>query len=437
MQNIRPFQIVLLAVFALLGIISVAVIASFEGSTSEEARQYGDRVLIWGTIDARAMRTTIDQIERDIDAFEVVEYTQKDSRTFEDELVNAIAEGQAPDVVLIPHESLVSLRSKLTPVPYDTFSQRSFRDRFIDGAEIFARSNGVYALPALVDPIVMYWNRDIFSANGLSTPPSSWEQIVGSIVPAITKYDNSGEITQSAVALGEYENVTNAKEMLLTLTMQSGSRMVTERRSGYQVALNESIADGGRPPLAAALQFYTNFSNPNNNLYSWNRGLADDRTAFLGGDLALYFGPGSASDRLQQQNPNLNFDVAPVPQGASATVKRVYGTFYGFAIVRATQNTQGSYAAIQQLVSDTALQTLAMELNMVPASRSLVAAGTDDPFDQVAYNSALVARGWLDPSADESGEIFAQMVDDVVSSRQSISDAVSDAVSRLTLAFNE
>lgn len=436
MENIRPFQIALLAIFAIFAIVSLIVLASFQGYGIEDEMRYGERVVIWGPFDEGTVQSIFTSITENNEAFMVVEYEEKDPRTFEEEFVNAVAEGRGPDLVILPHEELATLRTKLLPVPYDTFSERDFRDRFIDGASIFARPDGIYALPLAVDPIVMYFNRGLLSQNGIPAAPVTWEEIVGSVVPRVTEAAGSRSIETSAIAFGEYDNITYAKETILMLAMQSGSRLIEETDRGYSVVLDDPVSTGMRPPLNAAVQFYTGFSNPGSVLYSWNRAMPEDRTAFLAGDLALYFAYGSDARELAAANPNLDFDVAQVPQGASATVERTYGAFYGIALVRTSANVAGSYAAAQTLIQDTTLAELAERLALVPASRSQIALGTSDALAQVAYDAALIARGWLDPDPEASDDIFAQMIDDIVSNREKVTGAVNDAISRLELAFD-
>lgn len=435
MQNIRPFQIALLAFFAILGIVSVILLARFQGFIVTDEQAYGDSVVVWGPFDEQTVSGVLREIARDDKAFNVVTYVEVDPREFDSAFVNAIAEGRAPDVVMLSHEQLVMHRTKLLPLPYETFPEREFKDRFIDGAEIFTRPDGVYALPLMTDPLVMYWNRDLFNAAGIAAPPSAWETVVGNIVPRLTQRDNNRNIVQSALAFGEYANVTYGKEVLLTLMLQSGSRLVEEESNGYRVLMDTPLETGGRPPMNAAVQFYTDFSNGNSSLYTWNRGFESDRLAFLGGDLATYFGFGSEHESLRRENPNLNFDMAQSPQGASATVRRVYGDFYGLALVRASQNPQGSFAAMLRIAADDVAGPLSTAFSMAPASRTLIAAGTDDPYRQVIMNAALIARGWLDPNPVSSDGIFAQMIDDIVSNRQKVANAVTDAVRRLELAF--
>lgn len=435
MTNLRPFQIALLALFAILAVVGIILLSGYAPSDSEEEQAYGDRVLIWGTLDAAVFRQVFDDIETQNKGFEVVEYRQIDQSTFNSVFVNAIAEGVPPDLVLLPSSELVKNRSKLLALSYDSVPLRSFKDTYVDAAEIFTRSDGVYALPLAVDPMVMYWNRDLFASNGLAQTPTSWEYIVSTVVPKITRRDNNRNILQSALAFGEVRNVRNAKEVLLLLALQSGSKMVYESNGQYVVEINTSAAGSGLPPLEAAVQFFTNFSNTNSSLYSWNRSQTLDRNAFASGDLALYMGYGSEASSLQRQNPNLNFDVASVPQGASATIRRTYGEVYGFAIPKAASNPQGAYLAANVLTQAETSDALSSSFGLASARRDVIAEGSSNSFRQVVLNSALIARSWLDPNTEATDTIFQDMIEDVTSGRESLSVAVRDGEQKVTLAF--
>lgn len=434
MQNMRPFQIGLLAAFGIIAMASLALLATYQGFGGMAANPYGERVVIWGTFDDSSFTRVIQEIGRTDKNFQVVEYVKKDARTFEEELVNAIAENRAPDAVLISHEDLVTLRPKLQAISYDNFSTRTLRDGYLDGFEIFARLNGLYALPFAVDPLVMYWNRDLLATGGFAAPPATWESLLD-MVERLTLRDATRDILQATVAFGEYQNVQNAKASILTLLLQSGSQMVTEGATRYEVRINASQNDTSSRPLFNTLQFYVEFNNVSSPLYSWNRTFASDQSAFLGERLALYFGFGSEAIRLREQNPNLNFDAAEVPQGAGATIKRTYGQFYGYALLSSSQNQSGTYRALLLLGNPTNTATLASELGLAPAHRSTISTGTSDAVLGMVFNQALVARGWLDPNKKESDEIFGQMVEDVTSGRQQAGTAANDTIRRLELAF--
>ncbi len=436
MTNIKPFQIFLLGVFVLFAFISLLLLSNFSPSSSKDQNIFGQRVVVWGTLPYEAVSDLFQQIESTNKDFDVVEYFDINEDTFSTELVNAIAEGRSPDLVILPHTQLVEQRGKLLAIPYDTtgFTQRDIKDTYIDGAEIFARPDGLYAIPLMVDPLVMYWNRDLFSSSGLAEAPTTWEQLVNTVTPLMTVQNNNRSIIQSAVAFGEYRNVRNATAVLSMLMLQSGSQMVTESDRGYVVSLNESIS-GGRPPMEAALQFFTDFSNASNPLYTWNRAQQEDRLAFIAGDLALYFGYGSESSHLQDRNPNLNFDVAPPPQGSTAVIKRTYGVFYGLAIPKASTNQQGALMTARVMGQPENADWLAKKMNIAPVHRSLLAAGSSNAFEQVIYNTALVARGWLMPGPQKTASVFQIMIEDVVSNRARVSDVVNDSIDRLILNY--
>lgn len=433
--GLRPFQVILIGIFAFLAFVSIFLLSQYRAGSSAAAKAYGSSVVIWGTLPQAAFNATFQNITQTDRAFTVVSYHYIDPKNFSSSLLNAIAQGNPPDLVVLPSEYLVKERPLLQPIPYSTLPLATFRNLFVDGAQIFARSEGVDALPFAVDPLVMYWNRDRFASAGLAQPPTTWEDLVANVVPKLTHKDARLNIQKSAIAFGETSNIKHADSILMMLDEQSGSAGVTEKGTQYVVGLNQPVQSGGRPPLEAALQFYTDFSNVNSPVYSWNRAMPEDEQAFTSGDLALYFGFGSEAQDISNKNPNLNFDVAPVPQGATATTFRTYGTFYGFAIPRAAHNPNGAYAVAQTLLQPANNTALTKALNMASARRDVVAAGSGDLYRATILKQALIAESWLDPDPTASASILAQMVDDVTSGRSRVSQAVNDAIGRLVLKY--
>lgn len=431
----RPFQIALLGGFGFLAMVALFLLNNYSPSSSDEALVFGDSVVIWGTEDEDIVEAHIDDASKQYEGLNVVRYVEKDERTFDDELINALAEGNAPDLVLIPAGKLVKHRNKLQPIPYESYPVRDFKDAFIDAADIFMLSDGIYGIPFAMDPLILYWNRDLFATNGIAQPPATWEGVVTSIVPVLTERDARRTIFKSAVAFGEYRNVKNAESILLMLLLQSGSAMVTESNGKYNVGLNVGLNESTKEPLSSSLQFFTDFSNPNSPLYSWNRSLALDQNAFIAGDLALYFGLGSEVSSIAEKNPNLNFDVAVVPQGSNVSVRRTYAKTLGFAIPKASDNRQGAYSVANLLSSSAIAGPMAKDLGLTPVRRSLLSATNQNQYQRVTFESAFFARDWLNPDIDSSGNVFSVMVEDVVSNRTKPSDAAVDAVGRLDLEF--
>jgi ABC-type glycerol-3-phosphate transport system substrate-binding protein len=434
MNTFRPFQIGLIGIFGILAVIAIVVLTTYQAQKANKEQAYGESVVIWGTLSQDVFKSQIQDIARIDKAFHVVEYRQFDEASFDYELINAIAEGRSPDLVVLSANALTTHRSKLIPISYEALSQRYFKDTFIDGAEIFAFTEGSYGVPFAVDPLLLYWNRDLFASNGLAQAPRSWEAIVADVVPHTTLRDTTRNILKSALAFGEVRNVKEAKAVLMLLALQTGSKMVVAEEDRYIVSLNETQTGGGLP-FENAVQFFTDFSNTQSTRYTWNRAMPMDTNAFLAGDLALYFGLGSEYKEIVDKNPNLNFDIAPVPQGANATALRTYGEFYAFAIPKASDNKQGAFAVANLLTRKDNVDTLTRGLNFAPVRRDLISESDNDLYRRVVLESALIARGWLDPGKEESDAIFMQMIEDVVSNRARVNDAVGDAIDRLILAY--
>jgi len=433
-MGLRPFQIVLLGVFASLAVFALIFFMLYQGSITTEERKYGDSVEIWGTLDSTIVRAVLAEIGQDDKAFEVVKYTQKDARTFDLDFINAVAEGRSPDLIVLPSDSIVTHREKLLAISYDTLSARTFRDRYIDGAEVFLFTDGIYGIPFAVDPLMMYWNRDLFGGAGLAVPPASWSALQTTVVPALTRVNEDFSIARSAVSFGEYTNVTNAKAILSLLFLQSGSSIVSESDRRYSITL-KSAEGQALSPADAALSFYTRFASPSAAEYSWSRSLSNDKLLFSSGNLGLYFGFGSEYGDIEGRNPNLNFDIAAVPQDTDATVKRDFGKVYAFAIPRASDNTSGAFAVAEVLAGSQASDLLTTGLGLAPVLRNLIAAGAADPYRQSLFSAALITRGWLDPNPRESENIFKLMIEDVTSGRSRVAESVDDAIGRLELLF--
>jgi ABC-type glycerol-3-phosphate transport system substrate-binding protein len=430
-MKLRPFEVVLVSMFAILALIALALIATYKPNKTTETVTLGSSVVIWGTVPAAAFTNMLEPLVKENQAYKVVIYEEKDARSFDAEVLNALADGRGPDIIFLPSEKLVQYRSKILPWTYESFPLRDFRDRYIDGAEIFALKDGVYAYPAAIDPMVMYYNRDLLSSKNIINPPATWEAVVNEVVPTLVERDFGRNIIRSPLAFGEYRNVQNGFGVMSTLLLQGNSAMVRELDYKYNLLLNTTPEQSGLP-LENALTFYTNFASPSNPLYSWNRAQGMDHDEFLSEGLALYFGKASEARNLAIQNPNLNFDIAEVPQGASATIRRTYGSFYGFAVLRSAANPDGARIALQEIGSTNRTLLLANELGMAPAYRSSLTNGSGDRYGRIAYSAAKVARGWLNPSLDSVNTIFTQMVDDVLANRRRPSEAAMDAVTRLS-----
>jgi ABC-type glycerol-3-phosphate transport system substrate-binding protein len=426
----RPFQIGLYFGFGALFLVALFLISNFSGFSGGIGTNIRP-VTIWGVLDERTIENRLQRLRSSDRQMAQVRYREVARENFNRRLLNAIAAGEQPDMILVPHTSFVQERTKILPINYEVLPRRTIQDTYVEGFELFARQDGMYTVPFLVDPLMMYWNRDILSNNSIATPPRTWEALISQVVPKVVRRDTSRRVSMSPIAFGEYRNNEHAFRSLSTLLLQSGSTMAIEKEPGvYNITLNAS-RDGESNPLSTSLQFYTRFGNPSDALYSWSRTKDLDRDEFLAGNLALYFAPISEMSLLRRQNPNLNFAVTTVPQSVDATVQRTYGDLYGFSILRSSDNQSGAYRVAQTLTSAENMQYFANEYQMAPARRSLISQGNSAPALQAAYESALIARGWLNPVFSSADLVFQQAIEDILADRRSISQVRSELSARL------
>ena len=156
----------------------------------------------------------------------------------------------------------------------------------------------------------------------------------------------------------------------------------------------------------------------------------------MGEKLALYFGYGSEGPDIERLNPNLSFDIAEVPQGQTATVRRTYGRFYGLAALKTSDNLAGASILLTSLGSSENMKRISDKYGLVPALRSLVSEGSNETYGRVTYKSASVAYGWLSPNESAVRESFETLVQDLNENRLDTPSAVSDTLKRLELEYN-
>jgi len=426
MNKLSIFQVVLLLIFGVLGIAGVLIFAFATAGNS--ATSVGP-VVIWGDIDSKAMDAVLQQAADQNQDFEQVKYVRKDSATYESELVNALADGSGPDLFILRQDYLLRNAGRIIPVPAASLPPAQFNTLFIDAANIFSGSNGALGVPIITDPLVLYWNKDTLSAAGYAKPPGTWGEVQG-MGERLQKRDDSGAIVKSAIALGEYANVTNAKDILTVLILQAGGGIVARDNSGRLIP---ALLSGGSSGQAeSALRFYTEFANPSRPHYSWNRSLSESQKAFAAGDVALYIGFASEGPTIATMNPNLNLAVAALPQIENGDYVVDTARVYGISISRTARNQQGALAvALQFATASTGMaKNLATALGVPSALRDVLSAPAVGASD-LYRRAALISRSWFDPDPVKTSGIFRAMIENITSGSLSVTDAVQRANSEL------
>ena len=419
-----PFQLLVTIVFGIFLLVGVAVFAVYGGA----GRNGGvGKVVIWGTEDVNVMNHVLDQMRQQDKSFQDVSYIQKDASTYEQVLTDAMASGNSPDLFLVSQDQVTFFANKISVIPYATLSQSAFTSAYIDEGQLFLSPTGALALPVIVDPLVLYWNQDLFASAGIPQPPQYWSDVLN-MTPRLTTLDGTSNVTKSAIALGVWTNVTHAKAVLSALLLQAGSSILSTAKDGTVTAtLGVTPTGMAENPAASALDFYTEFANPTKLSYTWNRSLPQSSDAFAANTLAMYIGFASDYPSILARNPNIRVAVAPLPQVAGASTRLTFGQMTGMAISRTSQNQAGALIIVQKLASAQGISAMIAQTALPPTRRDVALDTSASSAQTVFAQSALIARAWLDPDPTATDSIFQTMVESVLSGASQSLQAVGDA----------
>jgi ABC-type glycerol-3-phosphate transport system substrate-binding protein len=423
MNNISNFEKVLMVVFGFLAAVGLLAFSAYRATDSKVSNT---EVVIWGELDKATFDKFIKE-SSEVGAKKLkITYVQKNRDSIDEDLLNAIASGEAPDSIILSQNFIKKYYDKIYPISYETFPERKFKDTYIQEADLLLTKNGIFGIPFYVDPLVMYWNEDIFNGLGIATPPSKWSEFP-ILAQNISKYDVNANISNSFVSFGEYENVNNAKEILSTLIMQTGNQIVNYKDGNIFSYFSTSVSASSTDNILSAIDFYTEYSNPKKIVYSWNRSLPSSKQVFISDKLALYFGKLSEYDNIKTKNPNLNFDVSLVPQVVDSRAKITFGDLYYFIFLKNSKNLLNTYNTITFLTNPESSKIFIKKFDVAPVRKDIISLGTTDPIKDVGYKSALISRGWIDPDYDSTSKIFKDMIENIVTGKLKSNEAVVNA----------
>ncbi|HEX8974516.1 MAG TPA: extracellular solute-binding protein [Patescibacteria group bacterium] len=311
------------------------------GCGSSAQQSYSVNLEIWGIFDdSMTYSEVINQYKKINPYVGEIKYRKMNQDTYKQDLLDALASGQGPDIFLINNTWLPSFENKLAPAPTPLVNDQIMKDNFPDVvAQDFSDNGLTYALPLSVDSLALYYNKDMFNAAGITTPPRTWQQF-NDDVRKLTVIDPTGKIIQSGAALGTAKNVNRASDILSLLMFQYGVNMPQNKTS--QVEFDQGVLDANGNVVQAgeqALGYYTNFArlssaqitNAANPLYSWNNNNHDSVTAFSEGSVAMMVNYSWQVANIKSKNPKLNFGVAYIPQ-VNLSQPISYANYWGYAV---------------------------------------------------------------------------------------------------------
>jgi ABC-type glycerol-3-phosphate transport system substrate-binding protein len=339
-----------------------------------------------------------------------IDYTKfDDPATYENQLINALAENRGPDIFMV-HSSWVfqqwgkmypALSSIITPqIVAQLYPSVVLKDFIISG--------NIFALPLSMDALTLIYNKDVFNSNGIVFPPKTWDEFIADVAK-IRQIDQNKKITLSATALGGANNVNNLSDILTVLAMQSGSAINNTSNSGVTFDT----------PFSQTVKFYTQFADPISPYYTWNESFDNSLASFAAGKTAMILDYYSSLKDIASRNAYLNYGFAALPQvsldNASQIANRA--SYWGLAVSRQTSSPYISWHFINFLTTNPTYSSLYLKQSgKLPALNSLIQQGLGGDND-VFLREFLTAKTWYQADAFAIDSIWKGMIGDILSGK--------------------
>ena len=260
-----------------------------------------------------------------------INYTKKDFNSYEKDLAKAKEKNNEPNVFMINNNWLEKYLNQLEPLTgSDSYAEEYKLIKYEELLEVFPAEtirnliyeNELYGLPVYSDSLALFYNKDLFTEAEIENPPQTWKEFKET-AEKLTELDKNNEITQSGTAMGCGKNINSSSDILSLLIMQGGARMIDFDKNidlNKEIEINAINGIEKRAPGKKAIIFYTEFSDPEKEIYVWNCKQEEAVRSFANNKTAMFIGYSYQIKNLLALNPDLNYAISKMSQLENSTI---------------------------------------------------------------------------------------------------------------------
>jgi len=394
------------------------------------------QITIWGVHDdAKDFSGGISRLKSVYPSVQV-SYIKKDPATYETEILNALALGKGPDIIMISNSDLPKYGDKLTPAPINLIDIKTIEDKFpLVIKNDLVSQNNIYALPLYLDTLALFYNEDIFNTNNIIEAPKTWDEFT-TLSNNLKKIDRSNKIERAGSALGgSVASISRVSDIISALMLQSGTKMLSENTTR---AIFAEFSQNNINPGREAVDFYSSFSNPGHKNFTWQDDFVNAIDGFSDGRVAMIIDYSYQSEIIKNKNPFLNFKTARLPQLDINTTPVNYADYQALAVLKQSQNKNTAWQVVYNLTLDNiSADSYAKSSVRPPALRSLLESCQRDINLSAFCEQSLTSRSWYQIDKNKISLIFSDMIKNITSGKLSAKASIEQAQDLVTSLMSQ
>jgi ABC-type glycerol-3-phosphate transport system substrate-binding protein len=372
----RPISIVIF-VFIFIVFISFLIDRIFLAPKRKKSELpcYNKEIVIWTEFRGKPYETLNKSLKKYCLKVKVV---FKRNKEIESQLLQAIAEGNSPDIVYISNNYLE--KNKKIFKEYD--GKKLKLDNYPESlVKIF--NNKFLAYPFAFDVLINFVNKDYLANAGLYESIYYWEDL-DNYFSSLRVFDQNGLIKVSPISLGLSNNVENYTEIFLTINKNLNQENYKKANS-----------------IIKTLDFITKYSDKSSSYYGWDTYFPNSIEAFAQEKLVFLPAFYSQKKEILEANPRINFTVSPFFQFKNVPKKYNYLKSYYLAVLK-NKNSKISWLVIEEL--DRLYPKFVESFEILPSRKDL--------FENVDKEKEIIIKQML--SGDYFEDVNYDFVKDVL-----------------------
>ena len=419
-SNVKRLIAIAILIVALLaiGFVAFTVIGKLLTQQQPVVLQY------WGLWENDQVLTpVIEAYQKSHPNIQIV-YSRQSPRQYRETLQARIGRGEGPDIFRFHNTWVPMLGEELAPAGKIGYTPAEFQQTFypVMSSDLVVGEQ-VYGVPLMIDGLGLYYNEDLLRSAGV-TPPTTWEEFRVA-ASQLTVKDETNRIVTAGAALGGATNIEHFSDILAVMMMQNG------------VNLNNPVS----VEAEQALSFYRQFADPPGN--TWDETLDNSILAFASGKVAFIFAPSWQVFTIRDLNPQLKFQVIPIPQLQGTNV--AWASYWVEGVSQKSEHQDEAWEFLKYLSSKEAMIQLYTEEAKLrsfgePYSRvDLAQIISNDPFVSAYVRQAPIAQSFFLSSRTFDNGINDRMIKYLEDAVNSQAQGVSPAAALGTMAqgFNQ